>query len=286
MRALKRWERSSDCLITVSAIVWRSPRWESSSRKRIMKPIPRGGRQDGMSLVEATIILMILFLLTAVLSPSVSDYVADARQTKGKEDVEAIGTAIVRLLRDTGMPFPVLDPQAATANLRLAANRVDLLVSDGQAPTKAAATGAASSGVGFVIANNVEWDAIDGAGDNVANMNPHLAENIVDANGLTSLYALVSFPAAGGPRTGLGWRGAYITGPIGPDPWGNRYGANTVFLNPSSDSTAKGTNFDVFVLSPGGDGNVDTDMEGNGALSGGVTAGGDDLIYVVTGNTR
>ena len=237
-----------------------------------------------MSLIEATIILMILFLLTAVLSPAVSDYVNDARQTKGKEDVEAIGTAILRLLRDTGLPFPVLAAGATPA--RTAANRVDLFVSDGNAPSKVAGTGVASAVAGYVITANREWDDADGAGDNVANMNAHLAYNTVDPNGLTTGYSLVVFPAAGGPRVGLGWRGAYLTGPIGPDPWGNRYAANTVFLNPSSDATVTGSNFDAFVLSAGADGNVSTDMEGNGAASGGTTTMGDDLIYVMAGSTR
>jgi type II secretory pathway pseudopilin PulG len=240
--------------------------------------------QDGMSLVEATIILMILFLLTAVLSPAVTDYVNDARQTKGKEDVEAIGLSIMRLLRDTGLPFPVV--AAGASPLHTAVNRVDLLVSDGNTPSAAAGTGVSSSGTGYIITANRNWDDVDGAGDNVANMNPHLAYNMVDPNGLTTVYTLVAFPAPGGPRVGLGWRGAYLTGPIGPDPWGNRYAANTVFMNPSSDSTVKGSNFDAFVLSAGADGHVDTDMEGNGATSGGTTPQGDDLIYVMSGSTR
>jgi type II secretory pathway pseudopilin PulG len=250
--------------------------------------VVRARSADGMSLVEATIILMIIFLLTAVLSPTISDYVNDARQTKVKEDVEAIGTSVLRLLRDTGLPFPVLDPQAAPANLRLAANRVDLMVSDGLTPTSTN-LGVSGSNVAasYFIANGVDWDDADGAADQIANMNLHLAYNTIDANGLTSQYPLVAFPAAGGPRVGLGWRGAYLTGPIGPDPWGNRYSANTVFLNPASDATgATGTNFDAFVLSAGGDGVVSTDMEGNGAASGGTTANGDDIIYVMTGNTR
>ena len=242
----------------------------------------------GMSLVEATIILMILFVLTAVLSPSISDYVNDARQTKAKEDVEAIGGAIVRLIRDTGLPFPVLDPQAATANLRLATNRVDMLVSDGLVPTSdnMGVDGSSVAGT-FFIANAVDWDDADGAADQIANMNFHLAYNTIEANGLTSRYTLVTFPAAGGPRVGLGWRGAYLTGPIGPDPWGNRYAANTVYMNPASNATgATGTNSDAFVLSAGGDGVVSTDMDGTGLLSGGARAGGDDMIFVMSGTTR
>ena len=243
--------------------------------------------QRGMSLVEATIILMTIFLLTAVLSPSIGDYVSDARQTKVKEDVEAIGTSILRLLRDTGLPFPVLNPQAAAAALRLANNRVDMMVSDGAAPTSAGFGVAAAAAPAYVITAAVDWDDANGAADQIANMNSHLTYNAIDANSLTDEYAQVAFPAAGGPRVGLGWRGAYLTGAIGPDPWGNRYGANTVFLNPAADANgATGTNFDVFVLSAGADGVVATDMEGNGATSGGTTAGGDDVIYIVTGNTR
>src|SRR5215467_8378394 len=60
--------------------------------------------ETGMSLVEATIILMVLALLTAVIAPSAGDYIEEARNTKAKHDVEAIGTGLVRLLRDTGLP--------------------------------------------------------------------------------------------------------------------------------------------------------------------------------------
>ena len=63
--------------------------------------------ERGMSLVEATIILMVLAILTSVLAPSIGDYVNDARQTKAKEDLEALGTSVARLVRDTGLPFPV-----------------------------------------------------------------------------------------------------------------------------------------------------------------------------------
>jgi hypothetical protein len=242
-----------------------------------------------MSLVEATIILMVIFLLTAVLSPTITDYVSDARQTKAKEDVEAIGTGIVRLVRDTGLPFPVLNPTAAAATLRLASNRVDLLVSDGLTPSSNNLGVAASNIAGtYLIAAAVDWDDTDGAADQIAHMNLHLAYNVIDPDGLIDEYPLVLFPAAGGPRVGLGWRGAYLTGPIGPDPWGNRYAANTVFLNPSADSTTTGlgTNFDAFVITAGPDGNLSTDMEGNGLASGGTTPGGDDMLYVISGATR
>ena len=86
--------------------------------------------ERGMSLVEATIILMVLATLTAVISPSIADYNNDARQVKAKEDVEAIGTGVLRLLRDTGSRC--IRKTGTTDCTK--ANRVDLLVSAGTTP--------------------------------------------------------------------------------------------------------------------------------------------------------
>ena len=44
-----------------------------------------------------------------------------------------------------------------------------------------------------------------------------------------------------GPSFGLGWRGAYLSPPIGPDPWGHRYLVNTVFLAVATDAGRGGT---------------------------------------------
>jgi type II secretory pathway pseudopilin PulG len=89
--------------------------------------------ERGMSLVEATIILMVLAILTSVLAPSIGDYVNDARQVKAKEDLEVLGLSVARLVRDMGMPFPV-----RTA-------------------------GVAASAAGYLIQNAVEWDDPIGA---------------------------------------------------------------------------------------------------------------------------
>ena len=107
-----------------------------------------------MSLVEATIILMVLSTLTAVLVPSISDYVNDAKSTKAKEDVEAIGGAIVRVVRDTGYNCLQL---AGTLGCTLT-NRVDVLVSGGNTPTVAAANFVASGGAATItLGGGVNW---------------------------------------------------------------------------------------------------------------------------------
>jgi type II secretory pathway pseudopilin PulG len=232
--------------------------------------------ERGMSLVEATIILMVLAILTSVLAPSIGDYVNDARQVKAKEDLEVLGLSVARLVRDTGMPFPVR--VAGVAPSKASTNRVDLLVSEGQLPTITAGTGVAASAAGYLIQNAVEWD--DPIGAEVELATDHL---ITNANG----YNVVTFPAPAGPVPGLGWRGGYLSNLSGPDPWGVRYACATVWMNPGSDVTVaanKGTNHDAFCLSAGQDGNVDTDMEST--VNGGVVVGGDDAIYVIQGATR
>ena len=197
--------------------------------------------ERGMSLVEATIILMVLAILTSVLAPSMADYLNEDRHEKVKEDTEALGLALIRLVRDTGLPFPVRTAGATPS--KLSSNRVDLLVSEGNTPEAAAGTGTALSAVNYIVSAGVGWDSPTGAGIELAT--DHLVTN-------ANAYSVVVFPVAGGPRAGIGWRGAYLSGSTGPDPWGNRYGCTTVWLGPGSDVTVaanKGTNNDAFCLS-------------------------------------
>jgi len=152
--------------------------------------------ERGMSLVEATIILMVLAILTSVLAPSIGDYVNDARQVKAKEDLEVLGLSVARLVRDTGLPFPVRAAGAAPS--KASTNRVDLLVTEGQLPTITAGTGVPAAAAGYLIQNAVDWN--DPIGAEVELATDHL---ITNANG----YTVVTFPAPAGPVPGLGWRG-------------------------------------------------------------------------------
>ena len=102
-------------------------------------------------------------------------------------------------------------------------------------------------------------------------------------------YASPSFTAGGGPRAGIGWRGAYLDGPIDVDPWGYAYQASTVFLVTASDA-ADGTGAgqkrggwtsDVVVLSAGSNGVVQTPFGSSNTI-----AVGDDVISVVQGATH
>ena len=86
--------------------------------------------ERGMSLIEATIVLMVMAILVMLLAPTVGDYVNDARQVAARKDVESIGEGILRLLSDTGSRCLRL---AGTTDCTIA-KRVDLLVSAGDNP--------------------------------------------------------------------------------------------------------------------------------------------------------
>lgn len=248
-----------------------------------------------MSLVEATIILMVLAILTAVIAPSAGDFISEARSIKAAEDVTNIGGGIMRLLRDTGKKCLVVGGgacvQATRADLLLSGTgKTDVLL--GTQPAAKANQGANSPGLDGTAATPYAW-AVDGT---TANDPPEANRDTVDNQLVTNGagYTAVSFTGGGGPRGGIGWRGAYVTGTVQLDPWGSRYQANTVFLGVVGDTstpaaqtegfTSAGWSHDAIVLSAGPNGVVETAFAP--AANVGQSASGDDIIYVMKGSTR
>lgn len=251
--------------------------------------------QKGMSLVEATIILMVLAVLTGVLAPTINQYVDDARETAAKEDVEAIGTAIARLLRDTGAPFLLVDGDTTFADRFKKANRVDLLLGNGMEAIAGANVNTATTNTANMT-GAVGWATDLGAASvNTASMYDHLVSN--DATYVNPATSLDTFdpavPASQG-AFGQGWRGAYLSGLIGPDPWGYRYMVNSVYLGTAHDATTAGEgrlgtgwSFDTFVISAGRNNAIEVDFEattnkGTSFATGG-SVGNDDVVYVISG---
>ncbi len=242
-------------------------------------------RQAGMSLIEATIILMILALLTAVAAPALSDYVSEAKHTKAKEDIEAIGGAIKRLTRDVGPCLKFTPATACTME-----NRVEILHSQGSEIPQA---DIATTATDFSSASNIT-SALNWNNDDTANVGDSMADQLSDnvPNYDTPAESSPTGYTLSGPRSGLGWRGAYIPGEVGPDPWGKRYLANVLFLAVASDASDNsneggrtgGWSRDVIVISAGP--NVKFDTPFGGSTNYGAGKLGDDLIYTVSGDTR
>ncbi len=189
-------------------------------------------RQHGFSLVEATIVLAVVAILTGAVAPSVSRTLAQGRVARANTDVRAITTAVHNLLAEHTLFVPFTSTGAADGDA------IEMLVSDGDIP--------------FTAIGATNWDnpvaCCAGAVD-VAFLEAHLVNN-------TGLGAAGSYSVAAG-----GWRGAYINAPVDPDPWGNRYAVNTEYLKAA-------TTNDVFVLSAGPDEDIDTAFTFNGARPG------------------
>ena len=184
-------------------------------------------RQHGLSLTEVTIMLSVLSVMTAVLSPSIGDYVEDARHVKASDDVRVLASTFARFA------FDVTRDQGLKGGWASA----DLLVGPGDTPM------AGDGG------DDAWTKAVDAPG--VSRLEDHLMVNTPGYPGRVS-----------GPRyVAAGWRGAYLSG-LTPDPWGHRYAINvktmggsqadTLVLSPGPNGLVE-TDFDADGLRPGGD---------------------------------
>ena len=252
--------------------------------------------ERGMSLVEASIILSVVALLAGITAPAVGSYVDTARQARAREDVRVIGAAIQDFIADNAENQFLIDGSNGTTSeppTRADANRVNLLVSDGDIPVLSAAmaaetfwTGAVNGGTIDTLSNHLLENApAEAAGGRYRNS----TDITVAAPGGNNIDFARS--SSSGFNAPYAWRGAYIRGPIEPDPWGNRYAVNVAFLDPSATAvvagitagfaTAEYPRIDVFVLSAGPDEEIDTRSAQDGAVP-----GDDDVIHVVSANAK
>lgn len=202
-----------------------------------------------MTLLEAMVVMVVVSLLTAAVAPSASRTFDRVRFARAIEDAEAIKAA-VRVFR-TELPgySGFVTNGGATGN-----PTVELLVSNGDASAEAGAGGdirwqspvALAPGPGFVVTDFLE---------------NHLVTNNPFGGAAPDAYSL------GGVNA---WRGAYISAPVDPDPWGNRYAVNTKWMRDADTDT------DVVVLSAGPNEQIDTPFAADG-----VAAGDDDVMVVV-----
>jgi len=235
-------------------------------------------KNSGFTLVEVTIILLVLVILGAILLPTIQRWIDLARLVRVKEDVGAIASCISIFLYDNCTSWFHVD---GDWDCYTDANRVDLLIGDGDIPQTI--FGPAST--------DDYWSKPYGLAHFVDRISNHLALGdpfFPEDNSIaTAPYAqnMTVNPF------GCGFRGAYISTPISPDPWGNRYMVNTAWLGPRGTNRVFGTssqaefnNYDVFVLSAGPDETVSTEFQvGTPPVPTGLIAGGDDFVALISG---
>jgi type II secretory pathway pseudopilin PulG len=253
--------------------------------------------ERGVSLIEATIVMAVFAVLSAAMAPAIQGYVDRSRQTRARTDVQAIAQALQDWVADTGESQFLINGSNGALDRdppsRGDANRVNLLVGDGDIPVLAAAIAAET-----FWAQGVNSTTVD-------TFSNHLIENL-PAEASTSRYRnpsdmLVLTPggnqadfarsSSSGFNAPYAWRGGYLRGPVDPDPWGNRYAANVAFLDPAATAAISGitpgftfgdyARLDVFVMSAGPDEEVDTRAAQDGAVP-----FDDDFIFVVSANAK
>jgi type II secretory pathway pseudopilin PulG len=194
---------------------------------------PGIARVEGISLLEVTFMVTLLAALAAAMAPTVAATVRNARATRAMLDAQKIRDA-VNSFKANG--FTIFSNNGT----QLPLNQVEFLYSDGDIPE------AGSSSL---------WRTT--TADSV---NDFLEEHLI-SNSFNGVFAYSTLVA---PI----WRGAYLDGPVDPDPWGNRYAVNVVYLGPNVN--------DVVVMSAGPDEAVDTPDTGNP-----LDAGDDDIILLI-----
>jgi prepilin-type N-terminal cleavage/methylation domain-containing protein len=205
----------------------------------------------GFTLIEMVVVLAVIAILAAILTPIVTSYVERARVDRATSDVKKIAAAIVQFNTDTkvwpiykstsfltdssGVAGPVYDLESTVGN--------DAIVP--------------GSGGGM------DWPATNGVvgGGNAGDLNGVLNQNSMNL-------------ALAGSRA---WKGAYVE--LGEDSWGTKYYLNAKWLKPGATSqhggTGTATPSAVYVVSAGPDQTLQTNFD---QATSAFTVGGDDIV--------
>jgi type II secretory pathway pseudopilin PulG len=190
-------------------------------------------RERGLSLLEVTFMMTLLAVLAAAMAPTVAATVRNARTTRAMLDAQQIRDAINNFKGNGFTTF-------TNNGTQLALNQVEFLYSDGDIPEAGSST----------LWRNTTANSV----------NDFLEEHLI-TNSFNGVFAYSTLVAPV-------WRGAYLDGPVDPDPWGNRYAVNVIYLGPNVN--------DVVVISAGPDEAVDTPATGNP-----LTSGDDDIVLLI-----
>lgn len=180
---------------------------------------------DGFTLIELTVVLAVIVTLALILTPSITNFINDSRVARARADTQTIAAAIVQFSKDNGF-FPQW-PAAVNGGPGTAANKVDLLITDGNVPTAAAAT---------------TWTT--GTTDTLTD------QLMTNAPAYTTRTASATF----------GWNGPYLSSVLGADAWNNRYMVNIGLIDMTQGTQTSGGALKsaVWVISAGANGQIET----------------------------
>ncbi len=199
--------------------------------------------ERGITLVETTVILTMLALLSAAAAPAASRTLDRARLTRARSDAVTLKNSMLTML-DEMTQFNLFTTDGTNNG-----PAVYMLVGDGDIPRELGPAG------------DARWqDPVNNLTGVVDFFERHLVTNNPGGNPANGYSTTIQSP----------WRGPYFAGPIDSDPWGNRYASNTRWIKEIPKSN------DVVVLSAGPDEIINTAWEKNG-----LTPGGDDIVVIM-----
>jgi type II secretory pathway pseudopilin PulG len=202
--------------------------------RRFLRP------ETGVTLIEVTLMLIVSMSILGALAPILSAVVRRAENAAATTAMNRIALQMRQALTDMSTTIFTFDGSKTSAS------RVNVLVTDGDIPRECTAVSTACTA----------WQATV---NNTSGLTDFLERHIV--------LNMPRGSAANDYPTDI-WKGAYLTPPLDPDPWGNRYAVNVQFLGADTN--------DVVVLSAGPDEKIDTAYQANP-----LAAGGDDLIVLL-----
>ncbi len=276
--------------------------------RRARGSLAGGSAATGFTLVEVSIIVMALAILSSILLPQIGVFLRDARFARAREDVAAIGVSMVQMLKDTGESSFYIEPQGNWRTPERIDNSaeqppVGMLIGDGDTPDGGSEVWNWREPLGSeVTQSRTDFANVRVAAGLVDTFANHLIQNnpadVWHTGGTGNNWERYRTPAdmAGGdfssgvpgglqfdPISGSGfnsefaWRGPYLDA-VRPDPWGNRYMANVLWFTMPQWGDSSGFIRPIIVLSGGPDEQIDTPFE----AVGGFLLGDDDIAYPVS----
>jgi type II secretory pathway pseudopilin PulG len=205
----------------------------------------------GLSLIEVTVMLVVLMALAGALVPVVGQTIGTARTVRARNDLSQLAVALTNLQRDVG---PIVfdgsrlrQPQTVNS-LRI----VDLLVSGGELPDVADVV------PGETLAKGLFLDPSVGTGRGA--LSAWVTTAATDRCDLHLHINGRGYPdSQAGP--GTGWNGPYVGKPVTGDPWGHAYLINTGFLRGLPPRVGRCTNCAVYAISAGPNGQIETPFQ-------------------------
>jgi type II secretory pathway pseudopilin PulG len=223
--------------------------------------------ERGITILETTVILSVLFILAGAMSPIVSESVNTARAVKAKNDASMIAMGLINLQKDVGADALNVGGAAVAAlgagnSLRLP----DLLASQGSAPDVEDAQTSESDHTPMVpLLAAPGHSGVSLTANARTGMRAQRRRWRDTATGSLDDHLMTNRRGYRFRRAGEygGWNGPYVSAEIKGDPWGRQFLINSQWLDGgSSAADAQGRiRRAVFVVSPGADGVVDTPFE-------------------------